>query len=40
MAAAQIAHVGTAQQIAEAGAALATVRRTLYSLLAQDGSEH
>jgi DNA-binding PadR family transcriptional regulator len=38
MAAAQIAHVGTAQQIAEARSALAGVRRTLYSLLAQDES--
>ncbi|HEY1365834.1 MAG TPA: PadR family transcriptional regulator [Gaiellaceae bacterium] len=36
MATAQIAHVGSAQQTAEARAALASVRRTLYSLLAQD----
>ena len=39
MAAAQIAHVGTAKQITEARAALATVRRTLYTLLAQDESD-
>jgi DNA-binding PadR family transcriptional regulator len=36
MAAAQIAHIGTAEQVAEARSALATVRRTLYTLLAQD----
>jgi DNA-binding PadR family transcriptional regulator len=36
MAAAQIAHVGTAQQVAEARSALANVRRALYSLLAED----
>jgi DNA-binding PadR family transcriptional regulator len=39
MAAAQIAHVGTAQQIAHARTALAGVRRTLYSLLAEDGPD-
>jgi DNA-binding PadR family transcriptional regulator len=36
MAAAQIAHVGTAQQVADARSALAAVRRRLYTLLAQD----
>jgi DNA-binding PadR family transcriptional regulator len=36
MATTQIAHVGTEQQTAEARAALAGVRRALYSLLAQD----
>jgi len=36
MAAAQLAHVGTAQQIAEARSALAGARRALYTLLAQD----
>jgi DNA-binding PadR family transcriptional regulator len=36
MAAAQIAHVGTNEQIAQARAALASSRRTLYSLLAGD----
>jgi DNA-binding PadR family transcriptional regulator len=39
MAAAQIAHVGTARQVTEARTALAGVRRTLYSLLAQDESD-
>jgi DNA-binding PadR family transcriptional regulator len=38
MAAAQISHIGTPQQIADARAALAGVRRTLYGLLAQDES--
>jgi DNA-binding PadR family transcriptional regulator len=37
MAAAQIAHVGTSEQVAQARTALATSRRTLYSLLAGDG---
>jgi DNA-binding PadR family transcriptional regulator len=36
MAAAQIAHIGSGQQLAEARSALANVRRTLYSLLARD----
>jgi hypothetical protein len=39
MAAGQIAHVGTAKQVADARAALAGVRRTLYGLLAQDESD-
>lgn len=39
LAAAQIAHVGTAPQVAEARGALAALRRTLYSLLAQDEGE-
>jgi DNA-binding PadR family transcriptional regulator len=39
MAAAQIAHVGTAEQVAQARAALANARRTLYSLLAEDARE-
>jgi DNA-binding PadR family transcriptional regulator len=39
MAAAQIAHVGSGQQVAEARTALAALRRTLYSLLAQDEPE-
>jgi DNA-binding PadR family transcriptional regulator len=39
MAVAQIAHVGTARQLAEARAALAAARRTLYSLLAADQPE-
>jgi DNA-binding PadR family transcriptional regulator len=40
LAASQIAHVATPQQVAEARAALAGVRRTLYSLLARDESDH
>jgi DNA-binding PadR family transcriptional regulator len=36
MAAAQIAHVGTREQVAQARTSLAGVRRTLYSLLAAD----
>jgi DNA-binding PadR family transcriptional regulator len=36
MAAAQISHIGTQKQIADARAALAGVRRALYTLLAQD----
>jgi DNA-binding PadR family transcriptional regulator len=39
MAAAQIAHVGTERQIADARAALANVRRSLYTLLAEDESD-
>jgi len=39
MAAAQIAHIGTERQIADARAALATVRRSLYALLAEDESD-
>jgi DNA-binding PadR family transcriptional regulator len=39
MAAAQIAHIGTDRQVAEARAALANVRRALYALLAQDDSD-
>jgi DNA-binding PadR family transcriptional regulator len=39
MAAAQIAHVGTERQIAEARTALANVRRSLYALLAGDESD-
>jgi DNA-binding PadR family transcriptional regulator len=39
MAAAQIAHVGSVRQIAEARAALTNARRALYSLLAEDDSD-
>jgi hypothetical protein len=39
MAAAQIAHVGTERQLTEARAALANVRRALYSLLAEYESD-
>jgi DNA-binding PadR family transcriptional regulator len=39
MAAAQIAHIGSERQIAEARAALANVRRSLYALLAEDESD-
>ena len=39
MAAAQIAQVGTDRQITEARSALASLRRKLYSLLAEDDSE-
>jgi DNA-binding PadR family transcriptional regulator len=39
MAAAQIAHVGTPQQVTEASKALASARRALYSLLAEDGPD-
>jgi DNA-binding PadR family transcriptional regulator len=39
MAVSQIANVGTSQQLAEARAGLAKVRRTLYALLAQDEPE-
>jgi hypothetical protein len=36
MAAAQIAHIGSAHQIGEARKALMVARRALYSLLAED----
>ena len=39
VAAAQIANVGTAQQVGEARSALAAVRRALYALLAHDESD-
>jgi DNA-binding PadR family transcriptional regulator len=39
MAAAQIAHMGSAHQITEARRALANARRALYSLLAEDEPE-